>query len=214
MSIEVTHDYINTSLPAAPTELGWLHRLWLGLSLGRVKKVLQIADGPLKCKRAIFIAIRLLCVQLVHGICNSRRLVHVGFTIQGILCQVHDHMYCWEPLFPWYCADTESLRFRIRHNLGWVRKVTCQRSLELGFQKVTLEFLGLIRKISHLPLGRSTCFEGYLWMWPRLEEHDYVSFIGKGSGLNIVCIYPTSYILTQPNSRILIFWRICPWAHS
>lgn len=131
---------------------------------------------------------------------------HVGFTIRGILCQVHDHMYCWEPLFPWYCADTESLRFRIRHNLGWVRKVTCQRSLELGFQKVTLEFLGLIRKISHLPLGRSTCFEGYLWMWPRLEEHDYVSFIGKGSGLNIVCIYPTSYILTQPNSRILIFW--------
>jgi len=128
---------------------------------------------------------------------------HVGFTIRGILCQVHDHMYCWEPLFPWYCADTE---LRIRHNLGWVRKVTCQRSLELGFQKVTLEFLGLIRKISHLPLGRSTCFEGYLWMWPRLEEHDYVSFIGKGSGLNIVCIYPTSYILTQPNSRILIFW--------
>jgi len=77
---------------------------------------------------------------------------HVGFTIRGILCQVHDHMYCWEPLFPWYCADTE---LRIRHNLGWVRKVTCQRSLELGFQKVTLEFLGLIRKIIHLPLGRN-----------------------------------------------------------
>jgi len=53
-----------------------------------------------------------------------------------------------------------------------------------------------------MPSGRNTDFEGYLWMWLRLEEHDYVSFIGEGSGLNIVCIYPTSYILAPPNSGI------------